>query len=323
MTVSPDVFKIGSIAVHGELILAPMDGISDLPFRNLCREFGSAMSYVPFIHARELLEGRKHVPGLLKYTSQERPVSLQLYDNSEDNLLMAAHKLREYEPDAIDINMACSIRSISSRGAGAGLLREPVKVGRIIHRLTSALDVPITVKIRLGWDEQNLNYLEIARVVEQNGAALIAVHGRTRQQRFSGNANWDAIAAVKHAVSIPVIGNGDVCGVDDIKRMKSHTGCDAIMIGRGAIGNPWIFGHQMLSEVPQHEVASVIDRHLDAMLDYYPERRAMLLFRKHLVRYLELFSIDDRSRHRILSCLDSTELRDLLSEASPEFHPGV
>ncbi len=168
MTVSPAVFNIGSTTVHGELILAPMDGISDLPFRNLCRQFGSAMSYVPFIHARELLEGRKRITELLRFTAQERPVSLQLYDNNEDNLLLAAHKLREYEPDAIDVNMACSIRSISARGAGAGLLRDPPKVGRIIHRLTSELDVPITVKIRLGWDENNLNYLEIARVAEQN-----------------------------------------------------------------------------------------------------------------------------------------------------------
>jgi nifR3 family TIM-barrel protein len=323
MKVPPAVFKIGSITVHGELILAPMDGISDLPFRNLCRQFGSAMSYVPFIHARELLAGRKRIFELLEYSSKERPVSLQLYDNNEDNLLRAAHMLREYEPDAIDVNMACSIRSISARGAGAGLLRDPSKVGRIIHSLTSELDVPITVKIRLGWDEDNLNFLDIARVVEQNGAALIAVHGRTRQQRFSGNANWDAIAAIKHAVSIPVIGNGDICSVEDIKRMKSHTGCDAIMIGRAAIGNPWILGHRMRSKVPKHEVATVINRHLESMLDHYPEHKAIQLFRKHLVRYLELFSIDANSRHRILTCSISTELRDLLSEASLDSHPGV
>jgi len=293
-----------------------MDGISDLPFRNLCRQFGSAMSYIPFIHAREFLEGGRHVSALLEFTSEERPVALQIYDNEEENLLQAAHRLQDYKPDVIDINMACSIRSISARGAGAGLLRHPSKVASIIGRLSSEIDVPITVKIRLGWDARNLNYLEIARIAEANGAALIAVHARTRQQRFSGSADWDAIAAIKKAVGIPVIGNGDVCSVDDIERMKSQTGCDAVMIGRAAIGNPWIFNHRPRSMVPKHEIAAVIDLHIDGMLEHYPEHKAILLLRKHLVRYLEPFSIDEELRQNILTCQGSSLLRDLLREAS-------
>lgn len=317
-------FHIGSIPVHGDVILAPMDGISDLPFRKLCRQFGSAMSYVPFIHAREYLEGRKRVTGLLKFTEEERPVALQLYDNDEDNLLLAALQLQELRPDVIDINMACSIRSISSRGAGAGLLRNPTKAGRIIHSLTTQIEMPISAKIRLGWDVDNLNYLEIARILEDNGAALIAVHARTRQQHFQGTADWDAIAAIKEAVNIPVIGNGDVCSVADIKRMKSHTRCDAVMIGRAAIGNPWIFEHRPRSKVPRDHVAAVIDRHLDCMLKHYSERQAILLLRKHLVRYMEPFPIDEGLRHLILSCLESSSLHDHLSRAGlSRYHPGV
>jgi nifR3 family TIM-barrel protein len=324
MTNHAPPFHIGSIPVHGDVILAPMDGISDLPFRTLCRQFGSAMSYVPFIHAREFLEGRKRISTLVKFRSDERPVALQLYDNDEDNLLQAARRLQEHNPDVIDINMACSIRSISARGAGAGLLRNPTKAGRIIHRLTSEIDTPVTVKIRLGWDANDLNYLEIARILEDNGAALIAVHARTRQQRFQGSADWDAIAAIKQAVNIPVIGNGDVCSVADIQQMKSHTDCDAVMIGRAAIGNPWIFEYRPRWKVPKPEVAVVIDRHLDCMLEYYPESQAILLLRKHLVRYMEPYAIEESLRQHILSRTDSSALHDLLSRAGLSLqHPEV
>jgi tRNA-dihydrouridine synthase B len=315
MTLHEATFHIGSLPIHGEVILAPMDGISDLPFRNLCRQFGSAMSYVPFIHARDLLEGQKRAVELLRFLPEERPVALQLYDNRNDNLLKAAHQLLKYEPDVIDINMACSIRSISARGAGAGMLRDPSNVQAVIATLTREMDIPITIKIRLGWDEHSLNYLEISRIAEESGAALIAVHARTRQQHYTGSADWDAIAAIKQAVSIPVIGNGDVRNFSDIRKMKSHTDCDAVMIGRAAIGNPWIFARRPRSKVPRAEVGAVLDRHLESMLLNYPEQKAILLLRKHLVRYMEPFDIDASLRQRILTCQQASALRSLLREA--------
>jgi nifR3 family TIM-barrel protein len=282
------------------------------------------MSYVPFLHARELLQGRRKSLALLSFQSDERPVVYQLYDNNEDNLSRAARQLQEHQPDVIDINMACSIRSISARGAGAGLLRDPRKAGRIIHRLSSELEIPVSAKMRLGWDADSMNYLDVARTIEENGASLIAVHGRTRQQRFDGKADWDAIAAIKQAVDIPVIGNGDVRSVEDIGRLKSHSGCDAIMIGRAAIGNPWIFTPRPRAGVPRQEVGAVIAIHLESMLRRYAETHAIMLFRKHLVRYIEPFSLPAALRERLLKACDMLTLLDVLRQADlADPHPGV
>jgi len=308
-------FHIGSIPVHRELVLAPMDGISDMPFRSLCRRFGSGLSYVPFLHARELIEGHVRPRTRLEFQPEERPVILQLYDNNADYLLQAAQLLQEHQPDAIDINMACSIRSISARGAGAGLLREPLKVGKIFRRLSSELDVPITAKIRLGWDASSQNYLEIARAIEENGGAMIAVHARTRHQRFDGRADWDAVATIKQMSTIPIIGNGDICSIADIKRLASHSGCDAIMIGRAAIGNPWIFEPRSRASVPKHEVAAVISVHLEDMLLHYAESHAVLQFRKHLVRYIEPFSLPAKLRKRLLTSCNLAALHETLHHA--------
>lgn len=307
-------FHVGSLPVHSELILAPMDGISDMPFRRLCRSFGSGMSYVPFLHARDILEDRPSVRSLLRYHHDERPVAFQLYDNSEDRLLRAALQLQEHRPDAIDINMGCSIRSISTRGAGAGLLRDPVKAGRIIRRLTAVLQIPVTAKIRIGWNVRELNYLEVARALEENGAALIAVHARTRQQGLAGEADWDAIAAIKQLVKIPVIGNGDVRTVADIRQLKSLSGCDAIMIGRAAIGNPWIFIPRPRASVSLSEAAAVIATHLEEMLRHYTESQAVLLFRKHLVRYVEPLRLPASARAHLLQSCDKRTLQDALRQ---------
>jgi len=308
-------FQIGSIPVHRQLVLAPMDGISDMPFRSLCRRFGSGLSYLPFLHAREVIQGHIRPGTLLQFQPEERPVIFQLYDNNVDYLLQAAQLLQEHQPDAIDVNMACSIRSISARGAGAGLLREPLKVGKIIRLLSSELDVPITAKIRLGWDASSQNYLDIARAIEDNGGAMIAVHARTRHQRFDGKADWDAIANIKQISSIPIIGNGDVRSVADINRLASISGCDAIMIGRAAIGNPWIFEPRSRGSIPKHEVAAVIAAHLEDMVLHYAESHAVLQFRKHLVRYIEPFSLTATLRKRLLTSCDLVALNETLHHA--------
>ncbi len=290
-------FNVRSIPIYGDLILSPMDGFSDLPFRSICRELGSAMSYTEFINALDILQGHPRIGEKLEYLPEERPVVFQIFDSEPERLLETALRLQERRPDIIDVNMGCSARNVSGRGAGAGLLREPGKIARVFDLLSQRLEVPVTGKIRLGWDEDSLNYLEVARAIEEHGGALIAVHGRTRQQGYKGDADWDAIAQVKSVVSVPVIGNGDVRSAEDIERMKAHTGCDGVMIGRAAVGNPWIFSRLDREQVNKQQVRLVMDRHLERMLAFYGERRGLVLFRKHANHYLQhTLSADERRK---------------------------
>ena len=309
-------FNIGSIPVYGDLILSPMQGFSDQPYRSLCRELGSAISYTEFINAIEILQDSPRIESKLAYLPQERPLVYQICDNDPGRLVEAALRLQERGPDVIDINMGCSVRNVSGRGAGAALLRTPIKVARIFRMLTQALEVPVTAKIRLGWDTNERNYLLIARVIEENGGALVAVHGRTKTQGYGGQADWDAIAEIKACLNIPVIANGDVRSVADIERIKAHTGCDAVMIGRAAIGNPWIFSRQDRQDVPIEQVQAMIVEHLKRMLDFYGREQGLLLFRKHVKRYISPHSINRAQR---LSLLTAEQPTDFL-RALDQFH---
>jgi nifR3 family TIM-barrel protein len=309
-------YSIGNLPIYGDLILAPMDGISDIPFRSLCRRFGSAISYTPFVRARDLLLNQPRAWDELKFLPSERPVAFQIYDESETRLLEATMRIERLQPDFIDINMGCPIRKISNRGAGAGMLRDPDKIARIVRSLSKAVSVPITAKIRLGWDENEMNYLEVCRAIEDNGGAMIAVHARTRSQGYRHDADWDAIADIKDAVGIPVVGNGDVRTPMDIDRMIAHTGCDAVMIGRSAIGNPWIFQRKASQEIPPDDVVEMINEHLDQMMDYYDYEKGLLNFRKHLSRYLNALDLDDNLRKNLLTTTDREVVRALLSEFS-------
>lgn len=294
-------FFIGSIPIYGDLILSPMDGFSDLPFRTICRELGSAMSYTEFINAIDVVQGSPRIEAKIAYLPEERPLVFQIFDNDPARILDAALRLQERGPDIIDINMGCSVRRVSGRGAGAGLLLEPRKIALIFDKLAQALEVPISGKIRLGWDDDSLNYLLVAQIVEEHGGSLIAVHGRTRKQGYGGKANWDAIAEIKEAVSIPVIGNGDVLTVADIKHLKAHTNCDGVMIGRGAIGNPWIFSRLDRHQVRPDQVRQVMLDHLKRMLNFYEGDYGLVLFRKHLTRYLSQEPLSRQQRERLLT----------------------
>lgn len=305
---------VGPVPVHGDLILSPMDGFSDQPFRSLCRELGSAISYTEFINAIDILNGHPYVSQKFAYDPNERPVVFQIFDNDPKRLLEAALRLQEYGPDVIDINMGCSVRRVSGRGAGAGLLRTPLKIARIFRTLSRALDVPVTGKIRLGWDADERNYCLVARVIEENGGALVAVHARTKQQGYGGRADWDAIAEIKAAVSIPVLGNGDVRTVADIERLKAHTGCDGVMIGRGAVGNPWIFSCQDREDVSPEQVRLTLLRHLDRMLSFYEGDYGLVLFRKHLSRYLSPEPLPKSIRRRLLTAEHPDEFLALLDD---------
>lgn len=314
----PPAFYVGSVPVYGDVILAPMAGFSDLPFRALCREMGSAMSYSPCILDLTVLHRRVEDFSLMDFLASERPVVFQLIGAEEDELLAAAERLMERSPDIIDLNFGCPARRVVSGGRGAALLREPKRIGHIVRRLVEILPIPVTAKIRLGWDAHSKNYLEVARILEDSGAALIAVHGRTRAQQYSGKADWGAIGEVKRAVSIPVLANGDVRTPEDIEAVKSMTGCDGVMIGRGAIGNPWIFARRSIREVPYHERLAMIRRHALWMVHYYGARMGIILFRKHVVRYIQELHAAARLRPRLLGCEVAGDLFAALEQWLPE-----
>ncbi len=310
-------FFVRNIPVYGDLILAPMDGYSDLPFRTLCAEFGSAMSYTEFISADSVLhfDARDDITRRkLQFDARERVRVVQIYGHDEEHLVRAAQRLQEEPIDILDLNLGCSVHDIAARGAGAGMLREPAKIARVMARLTRALRVPVTAKIRLGWDERTRNYLEVARVLEDNGASLIAVHARTKAQGYTGTADWNAIAEIKQAVKIPVIGNGDVKTLADIARIKARTGCDGVMIGRAAIGNPWIFARQDREQIPPDERIAVMRRHLARHLEFYGAARGLILFRKHAYRYVQGEPGAAALRHALMLCNDVDEFQRLLDE---------
>jgi tRNA-dihydrouridine synthase B len=309
-------FKIGEIAIQGDVILAPMDGITDHPFRSIAQEFGSAISYAEFINAREVLSNIKLVQKKIIYDEVERPVTFQLYDDEPINILDAALRLIPYKPDILDINLGCSVKAVANRGAGAGMLKQPEAVRRTFELLTKNLTIPITAKIRLGWDEETLNYLEIAKIIEGSGGKAIAVHGRTRMQNYTHHACWEAIREVKKAVKIPVIGNGDIKSVADIDRMLTETGCDAVMIGRAAVGNPWILQRQDKSTVKRLELIDITLRHLEKSLDFYGPLNGIRKFRKFLKCYLEGLDIELYRMPELLSEEDPDILIRILNSLS-------
>ncbi|HEX8684605.1 MAG TPA: tRNA dihydrouridine synthase DusB [Ardenticatenaceae bacterium] len=279
-------FHVRHIPVYGDLILSPMAGYSDLPFRLICHELGSAMNYTEFVAANAVEVRAPSQMKRLEYHPSEWPLTMQLFDNDVDRLVRAAQVCEELGASIVDINMGCSVSNVAGRGAGAGLLRTPETIARIFSSLAKTLSIPVTGKIRIGWDDESRNHIKVARILEENGASLIAVHGRTKSQAYNGEADWEAIAEVKQAVSVPVVGNGDVKTREDIERRFAQTGVDAIMIGRAAIGNPWIFQRKDWWEVTPEEKAVLIQRHFQRMLDFYGEERGLLNFRKHVVKYI-------------------------------------
>ncbi len=302
-------FFVREIPVFGDLILAPMDGISDLPFRSLARRLGSAMSYTEFINARDVLEGHPHLDRRLAFANFERPVVFQIFDDDPERMTAAALKLMEFEPDIIDVNLGCSAKTVTGRGAGAALLREPRKIEQIFARLSAILPVPVTAKIRLGWDDASRNYLLVAKIIAENGGQLIAVHGRTKQQGYAGEADWEAIAEVKQAVKIPVIANGDVRSVKDIENIRLRTGCDAVMIGRAAIGNPWLFSRRELSEISPDQILERLLELFTGMVSFYGEERGVLLFRKFSKRILSGLGMPGEQIRQLITSVDPAAIR--------------
>jgi tRNA-dihydrouridine synthase B len=311
-------FTVGEIPVRGDLVLAPMDGFSDWPFRVICRGLGSAMSYTEFINVDEVAHARGKDSAVrlkLRYSEMERPVAFQIYGHVEGRMVETARALQDFGPDIIDINLGCSIRKIADRGAGAGMLKDPLRIGRLFAALTAALRIPVTAKMRLGWDAGSRNYLEVARALEENGCALIAVHARTKDQALSGPVDWPAIGEIKSRVGIPVLGNGNVHTVADIDALKRETDCDGVMIGRAAIGHPWIFSRREKESVTPDESIAMARRHLRMMVELYGPKFGCMIFRKHAVRYVHHLASVGRLRTRLVLCTNVEEYESLFSEA--------
>lgn len=305
-------FYIRNIPVYGRYILAPMDGYTDHPFRLLCRQQGSAISISEFINGIDIANGHPHLASKLMFSAEERPFAYQIFDDNPERLLNAARFLAQRNPDFIDVNMGCSARNVVNRGAGAGLLKDPQKIAKIMNLLVSGVNLPITAKIRLGWDDGSKNYLEVSKFLEETGASAIFVHARTRKQEYSGNADWNSIGEIKEHVKIPVIGNGDVVSTADANKLMKQTGCNAVMIGRAAIGNPWVFNSNEPFKSSPEIKFEMVENHLEKMISQYGSKIGVPIFRKHLVRYLsgylhtseirrEVFTITDKSL--LISCI--------------------
>lgn len=284
---------IGSVTLKNNLILAPMAGVTDLPFRLLCSGQGAGLTGMEMVSAKAILYGNRNTEGLLEIHPEEGPVSLQLFGSDPKIVSEMAARIEERPFSVLDLNMGCPVPKIVNNGEGSALMREPKLAGEIMAATVKAVKKPVTVKIRKGFDEAHVNAVEIAKIAEDAGAAAIAVHGRTREQFYSGQADWEIIAKVKDAVSIPVIGNGDVVDGESARRMLSETGCDGVMIGRAARGNPWIFAQiaayladgNILPAPSLAEKKEMIRRHAALQLAVKGEYTGVREMRKHLSWY--------------------------------------
>lgn len=293
MKMGSNKLKIGNVSLDGNIVLAPMAGVTDLPFRLLCKEQGADLICTEMVSAKGIFYNNKNTEDLLRIDDRERPVSLQLFGSDPDIISEMAKKIEHRNFDILDINMGCPVPKVVNNGEGSALLKNIPLAAKIIEKTVKAIDKPVTVKFRKGFGADEVQAIEMAKAAEAAGAAAMAVHGRTREQYYSGKADWEIIAKVKDTVSIPVIGNGDIFTPEDAKNMMEQTNCDGVMIGRGAQGNPWIF-HQiktyletgMVPEKPPFfEVCRMILRHAKMQIEWKGEKRGMREMRSHAAWY--------------------------------------
>ncbi len=317
-------FWIGSVHIAGPLVLGPMAGVTDLPFRLLCREQGADLIYTEMVSAKGILYNNKNTDALLETRGEERPVALQLFGEDPQIMAEMAKRIEERPFDILDINMGCPVPKVVNNGEGSALMKNPARIGEIVSAVSRAIQKPVTIKIRKGFDDAHINAVEVAKIAQESGAAAIAVHGRTRGQYYSGTADWEIIRQVKEAVNIPVIGNGDVKTPQDVGRMMEKTGCDAVMAARAVQGNPWFFAqakHYLATgEVPPrpspYEVKEMILRHAQAEMDYKGEFTAIREMRKHVAWYTAGYPHSAKLRQEVNTIETMEDLRELLGRIS-------
>jgi nifR3 family TIM-barrel protein len=286
-------WKIGNVQIENPFVLAPMAGVTDLPFRVLCKEQGAGLLSMEMVSAKAISYHNRNTEALMQIDPTEHPVALQLFGSEPKLMAEVARSIEDRPFDILDINMGCPVPKVVNNGEGSALLKNPKQIGEIVKEISGAISKPVTVKIRIGFENAPVDIVEIAKIVEDNGGAAIAVHGRTRQQYYAGCADWDAIRRVKEAVSIPVIGNGDVDSPSKAEALLKETGCDAVMIGRAVRGNPWIFREMLqyfeTGEMPAaptvSEVKEMILRHARDMIAFKGEYVGMREMRKHVAWY--------------------------------------
>ena len=312
-------WHIGSVKIPGQAVLAPMAGVSDIAFRVIAKDHGAALVCTEMVSAMGIKYKNERTADLLYLEDRERPVSMQVFGSDPEAIAIGAKRIEEAGADIVDINMGCPVKKVVSSGDGSALMKDPDLAARVAEAAVKAVKVPVTVKMRLGWDDQSINVVDFAKRIESTGVAAIAVHGRTREQMYMGQANWDYIRAVKEAVTtIPVMGNGDITSPEDAKRMLDLTGCDAVMIGRGAHGNPWIFERtehylrtgELLPEPTWEDKLAVLEEHFQNLCHYKGHAMAVREIRTHAGWYIKGLPECARYRNAINSVHTEAAFRE-------------
>lgn len=305
------MLDFGTTKIEGKLALAPMAGISDSPTRQIFRKMGSAFSYTEFVSTDGIHKGLQKTIDLFRFQPIERPIWFQIFGNNKEIITEACKIISELEPDAIDLNMGCSVSKVAHKGSGAGLLKDPLYVGEIMESMVRSVHIPVTAKIRIGWDEKSLNYREIVHVLQESGVRMISVHGRTKSMGYTGKADWDIIGEIKSTARVPIWGNGDIENREEAFRKIRETGVDGVLVGRGAIGNPWIFSEDE-EKIEFEHVRRKILEHLDLIQDFYGENYGLILFRKHFNKYLSKIKGTENLKESLLTEIDPSIFKDKL-----------